>query len=580
MRSGPFERSPRDRRKTDALQEGEARFRALVQNSFDIITIHDSNGVTTYESPAASRILGYPPGTLIGKTPFETLHPKDVARARTAFDALIKGDTSVAPVVLRFRHADGSWIHLEALGNNLLDHPGIRGIVLTSRDITERTRAEERVQYLANYDVLTGLPNRFLMQDRLTQVIANAHRNRLRVALMHIDLDRFKVVNETLGHYVGDALLKQAAERIRKAIRDADTVARVGGDEFTLVFPNVTSLQTLSAAAEVVLDELARAFPGDGQDLFVSASVGISLYPDDAGSVDELIKHADGAMSSAKHLGRNNFQFYTAGMNQEVQDRMQIEAGLRTAIQRNELSLLYQPKIDLATRRIFGAEALLRWNHPKLGMISPSRFVPVAEEAGLVGQIGEWVLNTACRQIREWQDAGHSLQVAVNVSARQFQDYDVAELVMDIMRDTGALAQNLEIELTESAVMSDAEASIVTLERLAALGVQIAIDDFGTGYSSLSYLKRLPLDLLKIDQSFVRDISSDPNDAAIVRAIITLARSLGIMVIAEGVENEAQLAFLNAYGCQYAQGYLFGRPLTAPQLIELVTTGVLEQNVA
>ena len=580
MRSGPFERSPRDRRKTDALQEGEARFRALVQNSFDIITIHDSNGVTTYESPAASRILGYPPGTLIGKTPFETLHPKDVARARTAFDALIKGDISVAPVVLRFRHADGSWIHLEALGNNLLDHPGIRGIVLTSRDITERTRAEERVQYLANYDVLTGLPNRFLMQDRLTQVIANAHRNRLRVALMHIDLDRFKVVNETLGHYVGDALLKQAAERIRKAIRDADTVARVGGDEFTLVFPNVTSLQNLSAAAEVVLDELARAFPGDGQDLFVSASVGISLYPDDAGSVDELIKHADGAMSSAKHLGRNNFQFYTAGMNQEVQDRMQIEAGLRTAIQGNELSLLYQPKIDLATRRIFGAEALLRWNHPKLGMISPSRFVPVAEEAGLVGQIGEWVLNTACRQIREWQDAGHSLQVAVNVSARQFQDYDVAELVMDIMRDTGALAQNLEIELTESAVMSDAEASIVTLERLAALGVQIAIDDFGTGYSSLSYLKRLPLDLLKIDQSFVRDISSDPNDAAIVRAIITLARSLGIMVIAEGVENEAQLAFLNAYGCQYAQGYLFGRPLTPLQLIELVTTGVLEENVA
>ena len=578
MRSGPFERSPRDRRKTDTLQEGEARFRALVQNSFDIITIHDSNGVTTYESLAAARILGYPPGALIGKTPFETLHPKDVARARTAFDALLKGETSVAPVVLRFRHADGSWIHLEALGNNLLDHPGIRGIVLTSRDITERMRAEERVQYLANYDVLTGLPNRFLMQDRLTQVIANAHRNRLRVALMHIDLDRFKVVNETLGHYVGDALLKQAAERIRKATRDADTVARVGGDEFTLVFPNVTSLQTLSAAAEVILDELARAFPSDGQELFVSASVGISLYPDDAGSVDELIKHADGAMSSAKHLGRNNFQFFTAGMNQEVQDRMQIEAGLRTAIQRNELSLLYQPKIDLATRRIFGAEALLRWNHPKLGMISPSRFVPVAEEAGLVGQIGEWVLRTACRQIREWQDAGHSLQVAVNVSARQFQDYDVAELVMDIMRDTGVLAKNLEIELTESAVMNDAESSIVTLERLAALGVQIAIDDFGTGYSSLSYLKRLPLDLLKIDQSFVRDISSDPNDAAIVRAIITLARSLGIMVIAEGVENEAQLAFLNAYGCQYAQGYLFGRPLTAPQLIKLVTTGVLEQN--
>ena len=580
MRLDPFERSPRDRRKTDTLQAGEARFRALVQNSFDIITIHDSNGVTLYESPAASRILGYPPGTLIGKTPFETLHPKDVARARDAFDALLRGEVSVAPVVMRFRHADGSWIHLEALGNNLLEHPGIRGIVLTSRDVTERKRAEERVQYLANYDVLTGLPNRFLMQDRLTQAIAHAHRNRLRVALIHIDLDRFKVVNETLGYYVGDALLKQAAERVRKASRGADTVARVGGDEFTIVFPNVTSLQTLSAAAEVMLDDLAKPFPSEGQELFVSASVGISLYPDDARSVDELIKHADAAMSTAKHLGRNNFQFFTAGMNQEVQDRMLIEAGLRSAIHRNELSLVFQPKIDLATRRIFGAEALLRWKHPKLGMISPARFVPVAEEAGLVGQIGEWVLHTACRQIRQWQDAGHALQVAVNVSARQFQDYDVAELVKDIMRDTGVMASNLEIELTESAVMNDAEASIVTLERLAALGVQIAIDDFGTGYSSLSYLKRLPLDVLKIDQSFVRDISSDPNDAAIVRAIITLARSLGIKVIAEGVENEAQLAFLNAYGCHYAQGYLFGRPLTAPQFIKLVTTGALESNVA
>ena len=580
MRVGPFEVAPRDRRKTQILQEGEARFRALVQNSFDIITIHDSNGVTKYESPAASRILGYAPGALIGKTPFETLHPKDVARARDAFEALLKGEISASPVMVRFRHADGSWIHLEALGNNLLDHPGIRGIVLTSRDITERKRAEATARYLANYDVLTGLPNRILMQDRLTRAIAHAHRSRLRVALMHIDLDRFKVVNETLGRYVGDALLKQAAERIRRVTRGADTVAREGGDEFTVVFPNVTSLQTLSATAKVMLHELARPFPGNGQELFVSASVGISLFPDDAGSADELIKHAEAAMSSAKHLGRNNFQLYNAGMNLEVQDRMQIEAGLRTAVQRDELSLLYQPKIDLATHRIFGAEALLRWKHPQLGMIAPSRFVPVAEAAGLVGQIGEWVLYAACRQIREWQDAGHSLQVAVNVSARQFQDYDVAELVMAIMRDTGALAQNLEIELTESAVMNDAEASIVTLERLAALGVQIAIDDFGTGYSSLSYLKRLPLDLLKIDQSFVRDISSDPDDAAIVRAIITLAGSLGIKVIAEGVENEAQLAFLNACGCQYAQGFLFGRPLTAPQLVKLATTGEIEQNIA
>ena len=577
MRSGPFERSPRDRRKTDVLQEGEARFRALVQNSFDIITIHDSNGLTMYESPAASRVLGYLPGSLIGKTPFETVHPKDVARARDAFTAVLRGETSPLPTVMRFRHADGSWIHLEVLGNNLLDHPGIRGIVLTSRDVTERKRAEERVRYLANYDVLTSLPNRFLMQDRLTQAVAQAHRNRLRVGLMHIDLDRFKVVNETLGHYVGDALLKQAAERIRKLTREGDTVARTGGDEFTIVFPNVTSLPALSISAERLLEDLARPFPGDGQDLFVSASLGISLYPDDAGTVDELIKHADAAMYSAKHLGRNNYQFFTADLNREVQDRMLIEGGLRTAIQRDELSLVFQPKIDLATRRVIGAEALLRWNHPKLGMISPARFVPVAEEAGLVGAIGEWVVRTACRQIRIWQDAGLSLQIAVNVSARQFQQYDVADLVLSVMQESGVRAENLELELTESAVMHDAENSIITLERLAESGVQIAIDDFGTGYSSLSYLKRLPLDVLKIDQSFVRDISSDPNDAAIVRAIITLARSLGIKVIAEGVENEAQLAFLNAYGCHYGQGYLFGKPLSIVDFESMLTLETAEK---
>jgi len=575
VRPGPFERSPRDRRKSDVLNTDEGRFRALVQNSFDIITIHDSNGVTLYESPAAARILGYPPSSLIGKTPFETVHPKDVARAREAFDALLKGEVAVAPVVLRFRHADGSWIHLEALGNNLLDHPGVRGIVLTSRDVTERRRAEQRAQYLANYDVLTGLPNRFLMQDRLSQAIAHAHRNRLRVALMHIDLDRFKVVNETLGHYVGDALLKQAAERLRRACKGAETVARVGGDEFTIAFPHVTSLQSLSAAAEVMLDDLAKPFPSEGQDLFVSASVGISLYPDDAGSVDELIKHADAAMSTAKHLGRNTFQFFTPGMNQEVQDRMLIEAGLRAAIQRGEFALLFQPKIDLATRRIFGAEALLRWKHPKLGQISPSRFVPVAEEAGLVGQIGEWVLHNACLQIRQWQDAGYRLQVGVNVSARQFQDYDVAELVRDIMRDTGVIASHLEIELTESAVMSDPKASIVTLERLASLGVQIAIDDFGTGYSSLSYLKRLPLDVLKIDQSFVRDISTDKDDAAITSAIIALTHNLGLRTIAEGVETAEQLAFLEGHGCDEVQGFLFSRPLTPEECTDLLAQQML-----
>ena len=311
-------------------------------------------------------------------------------------------------------------------------------------------------------------------------------------------------------------------------------------------------------------------FPSDGQELFVSASIGLSLYPDDAGTVDEIIKHADAAMYSAKHLGRNNFQFFTADLNQEVQERMLIEGGLRNAIQRDELSLLYQPKIDLATRQIYGAEALLRWVHPKLGKISPARFVPVAEEAGLVGQIGEWVLRTACRQIREWQDAGFALQVAVNVSARQFQQYDVAELVMGIMKDTGARPENLELELTESAVMNNAEASIITLERLAALGVQIAIDDFGTGYSSLSVLKHLPIDRLKIDQSFVRDLPADRDDMAIAEAICALSRTLDLQITAEGVETATQLDALRRLGCDEAQGFLFSRPRPADEIATLL----------
>ncbi|HZP92262.1 MAG TPA: EAL domain-containing protein [Burkholderiales bacterium] len=564
MKAHLFERAPRDLPRDDDLATSEARFRALVQNSFDIITIHDVSGITLYESPAASRILGYAPGALVGKTPFDTIHPKDLSRARESFEALVRGENP-APMELRFRHADGSWIWLEALGNNLLEHPGIRGIVLTSRDVTERKRAEERAQYLANYDVLTGLPNRFLVQDRLSQAVAQAYRNRTRVAVMHVDLDRFKVVNETLGHYVGDALLKQAADRIKRCAREADTVARVGGDEFTMVISNMPSIQALSAKADALLAELGRPFASEGQEFSLSASIGLSLYPDDAKTVDELIKHADAAMYRAKNLGRNNYQFYTQALNDEVQERLLMEGGLRAALQREEFQLYYQPKIDLTTREVMGAEALLRWAHPKLGMVGPYRFIPVAEDSGMVGQIGEWVLRGVCRQIRQWADEGLSVAVAVNVSAKQFLQYDLAELVLKALTEADVPARLLEIELTESAVMHDAEASIVALERLKKFGVQIAIDDFGTGYSSLSYLKRLPLDVLKIDQSFVRDISSDPNDAAIVRAIITLARSLGIKVIAEGVETEAQLAFLNAYGCQYAQGYMFGQPMQAQE---------------
>ena len=545
-------------------RDREERFRALVQNSFDIITIHDIAGVTIYESPAASRILGYPSGSLIGKKPFHTIHPRDIDRAREAFDSLTSGGKP-APIELRYRHADGTWIWLETLGNNLLEHPGVAGVVLTSRDVTERKHAEERAQYLANYDILTGLPNRALMYDRITQAIGQAKQTRECIALMHVDVDRFKMINESLGHYVGDALLKTAADRIKRCINETDVVSRIGADEFTILLRDVAGVPAVSECASKILSEMSQPFHESSEEVFVSVSIGISVCPDDARSVDEMTKHADAAMHSAKSHGRNNYQIFTEALDAEVQERMAVETGLRLAIKRNELRLVYQPKIDLVSREIIGAEALVRWDHPKRGLVPPGIFIPIAEESGMVGEIGEWVLRAACEQVRHWQAMGLTPQIAVNVSARQFQQHDLARLVSESAKDARISPASLEIELTESAIMHNAEASIVAVQKLKQLGVSIAVDDFGTGYSSLSYLKRFPIDLLKIDQSFVRDISSDPNDAAIVRAIITLARNLGMKVTAEGVETEAQLAFLNAYGCQFAQGYLFGKPMPADE---------------
>ncbi len=552
------------------LHANDEAFRALVQHLQDIITVHDTQGVTLYESPSTSRLLGYPPGALVGRIPFDSIHPKDLARAREAFAKLLNGEPPKTPVEFRFRHAKGHWIHLEALGNNLLDHPGIRGVVITSRDVSERKKAEKQAQYLSQHDVLTGLPNRLLMQDRLHQAIIQARRGGGVVALMFIDLDRFKTVNDSFGRVIGDALLKQVAERLRNCLRDTDTVARLGGDEFIIMIPDAATAQVVGEVAQRVLSEFSRPFSDRDQEMYVSASIGISLFPRDGTDPDELVKHADRAMYSAKDSGRNMYRYFTEDLNHEVREKVMLESGLRRAIDRGELRLFYQPTIDLHTKQVIGAESLVRWQHPTLGLIFPGKFIPVAEESDLIFRLGEWVLRAACKQLHDWQQQGFALPVAVNVSARQFRDPKLADLVVEVMSDSRVDPHLVQIELTETAIMQDAHASVMTLERLKSRGVSISIDDFGIGYSSLSYLKRLPLDTLKIDQSFVRDIATDNNDAAIVRAIIGLARSLGIKVLAEGVEDDTQLSFLNNYGCNYGQGFLFGRPVVPEVFVELV----------
>jgi diguanylate cyclase (GGDEF)-like protein/PAS domain S-box-containing protein len=555
------------------LLKDEETFRALVQHSHDIITVHDRQGVTLYESPAAARILGYPAGALIGKVPFDSVHPKDAARARQAFSNLVQGGQPVEPMEFRFRRADGAWIHLEALGSNLLDHPGIGGVVLTSRDVTERKETEQRTQYLTQHDALTGLPNRMLMQDRLNQALSQARRSGGVMALMFLDLDRFKLVNDSFGHPQGDALLQEVARRVSGCLRDTDTVARLGGDEFTVLLPDLSVPQAAGQVAERILGLFSQPFAGaEEHEIFVSASIGISVFPRDGADPESLVKHADTAMYSAKDAGRNSYRYFTDNLNAQVREKVMLESGLRRAIERGELRLHYQPKIDLATSRLIGAESLVRWQHPGMGLVSPARFIPVAEDSGLIVPLGEWVLRAACEQIRNWRDRGLDLKVAINVSARQLQQQNLSELVLGAVREAGVEPASVELELTESAIMKDAEASVSALDRIKSRGISIAIDDFGTGYSSLSYLKRLPLDILKIDRSFVRDITTDHNDAAIVRAIIGLARSLGIKVIAEGVEHETQLAFLDAHGCNYGQGYLFGKPLEA-EAFEAILAG-------
>ncbi len=457
------------------------------------------------------------------------------------------------------------WLHWQVVGVE-------GGVVAIVRDISERKRAEERIYHMAHHDALTGLPNRSLICDRLEQAIAHAERNRESVLVAFIDLDSFKLVNDTLGHNAGDELLKEVAGRMVGCVRREDTVGRFGGDEFVLVLPHVDdNPQVLVPLLNKILDSVVQPIVLEGQKMQVSCSIGVAVYPRDGRDTDTLMMHADAAMYRAKESGKNNCQFYTSEMNAGLEEKLALTEGLRKALDERQLSLVYQPKVNLESGRMFGVEALLRWQHPQRGMVSPCQFIPLAEENGMIIPIGEWVLREACRQARAWQEAGlPALVVSVNVSARQFDDPRLVERVAAALEWSGLDARWLELEVTESMIMRDAAQSVAKMRQLEAMGIALAIDDFGTGYSSLAALKSFPISRLKIDQGFVRDLAGSADDQAITCAIISLSHQLDMRVIAEGVETEQQRSFLQQHGCDEIQGYLTGRPMAPRQITAML----------
>lgn len=458
------------------------------------------------------------------------------------------------------------WVTVSAVRD---ERGAVTHYVLVFTDITVLKRSQQQLDHLAHHDPLTDLPNRVLFNMRLTHALSHARRNGHRVGVLFLDLDRFKDVNDTLGHPVGDALLQQVSHRFQQRVRETDTIARTGGDEFIVIAEEVASSADLAQVAQKLLDVFQETFFIGGADIHLGASIGISLFPDDGDDVETLVKNADIAMYRAKERGRNNYQFYTAALTANAMERFQMEVALRQALERDELVLYFQPKVGLADGKPYATEALLRWRHPELGLVAPDRFITLAEETGLIQPIGVWVLRTACRQMKQWLDLGLALEhVAVNLSGVQILRGGIVGTVQQVLQETGLEPQYLELEITESVIMGHAEETIRVLDELRALGVTLAIDDFGTGYSSLSYLKRFPIDTLKVDRSFVRDIPDDVNDAAIIRAVIALGRSLKMEIVAEGVETAEQQAFLLQEGCTTAQGYLFSKPVPAHWITE------------
>jgi diguanylate cyclase (GGDEF)-like protein/PAS domain S-box-containing protein len=561
------------KQRTAELRETNQTLSVLIQASPLAIFVLDTRGHVTLWNTAAERMFGWNEKEVLNQ-PFPAISEQGEESFRAGLQDALRGKFST-DYETRRRRKDGTLIDTNIWTAALYDASGeVSGIMAIVADITERKHAEARINYLAYHDTLTGLPNRAAFEERLAGALAQAAESRSPLAVLFLSLDRFKKFNDTLGHIIGDQLLKSVAGRLISRLHDADMAARFGSDEFAFLLTGIKAAEDAATIARDFQSVLDTAFNVDGHELYVTCSIGIGLYPDDGEDAEGLLKGAGAALYRAKQLGGSNYQFYTADMNERALQRLSLENQLRWALERTEFRVYYQPQVSIDTGRITGTEALIRWQHPEMGLTSPSEFIPLAEDTGLIASIGEWVLRAACAQTKEWQNCGFKdLHVAVNLSPRQFQHPDLPLIIERLLGEIGLDAGCLELEVTESSVMKNTEIAISTLRELKAMGIKISIDDFGSGYSSLSYLKHLPIDVLKIDQSFVRDMTSDPKDAAIVMAIIQLAHSLQLKVKAEGVETEEQLRFLRLLRCDEMQGYLFCRPLTAAAFEQVLLKG-------
>jgi diguanylate cyclase (GGDEF)-like protein/PAS domain S-box-containing protein len=528
-----------------------------------------------YFSPRWWEMLGYTANEL----PFDTrlwqrlTHPDDLKHARRVLAEALRGDAQACTVEKRMRHKDGHYLPILTRYTIQRDPDGTPVHVSgTNMDLSERKQTETQIEFLAHHDSLTQLPNRLLLQSHLEHAIRSAQRESSRLALLILDLDRFKNVNESFGHGAGDELLQQVTQRLTARLRGMDTVARLGGDEFAVMLPNIVHPEDAALVANELMNSLNRPWAlSNGAEVRIGVSIGISIFPEHGRTTTDLLQHADAAMYQAKQEGRGRFRYFSQNLTRAARERIELEARLHHAIAQDELRVFYQPQVEIASGRIVGAEALVRWLHPQEGLIPPLRFIPLAEATGLIGAIGEWVLRETCAQGKRWIDAGlPPLTLAVNLSPRQFLHGDFSVSVAAILAQTGFPPNRLEMELTEGALMEQAEDVVQLLARLRAIGVRLAIDDFGTGYSSLAYLKRFPLDVLKIDKSFIDELPHQQGNVAIASAIVAMAHSLGFQVLAEGVENNEQLAFLRSRGCDLYQGYLASKPVPADAFAQLL----------